>query len=257
MKNFFINLWNKLFGPKESAPQTKPTPKPIPVETKPIEVPTNEKPGAIADFKFVDSSHHHPAFDVKAYAAESKLLLNKTTQGLSMVDSTHSKRQKLCKENGVTYGGYHFYECRKSWKDQLSHYIKNHGEFVIGPIIDFETWQNNQDMADLKKEIENLWLMLLEAEKITGKKAIIYAGYHVLVALKLPEKFSRFIFWVPRYASSIGALPAPCTKENLMAWQYTESGSFPGFKGGNDVNIYYGKTNLLEAVHLLTNPLTG
>lgn len=209
----------------------------------PVEVPS-ENNGEIADFKFVDSSHHHPDFDVKKY--DSKLLINKTSQGLSMIDSTHAKRQKLCKDNGIIYGGYHFYECNRSWKDQLNHYIKTHGEFVIGPIIDFETWSGNQEMSDLKKEIENLYSMLIEAEKITGKKAIIYAGYHVLVALQLPSKFSRFIFWVPRYASSIGKLPTPCTVENLMAWQFTESGKFPGFKGGNDVNLYYGKVNLLN-----------
>ena len=226
----------------------------VPVEKNPIDEALENFPkpldpigkGSIPDFKFVDSSHHHPDFDVVAYAKASRLLLNKTTQGLSMVDRTHPKRQALCKENGVTYGGYHFYECNRSWKAQLDHYIKNHGEFAIGPIIDFETWDGNQTMTDLKKEIENLWLMLLEAEKITGKKAIIYAGYHVLVALMLPEKFSRFIFWVPRYASAIGKLPPPCNESNLMAWQFTESGKFAGMgSGGNDVNVYYGNVNLL------------
>lgn len=233
--------------PEPAKPKPPVVVKPVEVkpDPKPIEIPSGNR-GEIADFKFVDSSHHHPSFDPKEYAKVCKLFLNKTSQGLGMVDSTHSKRQKLCKENGIVYGGYHFFECGRSWKDQLNHYIKTHGEFVIGPIIDFETWDGHQDMNDLKREIENLYLMLLEAEKITGKRAIIYAGYHVLVALKLPEKFSRFIFWVPRYAGSIGALPAPCTKENLFAWQFTDKGTFPGMGGTNDVNIYYGKVNLLN-----------
>lgn len=248
-------MWAKiiafLFGKKKESSSPKPVEptlptKPIEEIPAPVEVPTQPVKKSIPDFKFVDSSHHHPAFDVKEYAKVCKLLLNKTTQGLSMVDMTHAKRQKLCKENGIVYGGYHFFECGKSWKDQLNHYIKNHGEFVINPIIDFETWDGHQTMNDLKKEIENLYLMLLEAEKITGKTAIIYAGYHVLVALKLPAKFSRFIFWVPRYAGAIGKLPAPCTEENLMSWQFTDDGKFPGFTGGNDVNIYYGQTNLLN-----------
>ena len=33
-----------------------------------------------------------------------------------------------------------------------------------------------------------------------------------------------------------------------MGWQFTEDGLFPGFKGGNDVNIYYGKNNKLNLV---------
>lgn len=236
------NLFKK--SPVATQPEVE-QPVETPSDPKPVE-PPQESHGEIADFKFVDSSHHHPDFDAVAYAKVSKLLINKTSQGLGMVDSTHAKRQKLCKENGIIYGGYHFYECKKSWKDQLNHYIKTHGEFVIGPIIDFETWSGRQEMSDLKKEIENFYSMLIEAERITGKTAIIYAGYHVLVALKLPEKFSRFIFWVPRYASNIGKLPAPCTIQNLMAWQFTESGKFAGFKGENDVNLYYGKVNLLN-----------
>jgi lysozyme len=249
VKKFFINLWRKLTGGSKPAPKPPVVEAPKPVEETPAPKPVEQPPvkhGEIANFEFVDSSHHHPDFDPVAYARESRLFLNKTSQGLSMVDRTHSVRQKLCKENGIVYGGYHFFECKRSWKDQLNHYIKAHGEFLIGPIIDFETWDGHQDMEDLRKEIENLYQVLLEAERITGKRAIIYAGYHVLVALKLPEKFSRFIFWVPRYAGAIGKLPAPCTEENLMGWQFTESGKFPGLKGGNDVNIYYGKVNLLE-----------
>jgi GH25 family lysozyme M1 (1,4-beta-N-acetylmuramidase) len=216
---------------------------------KPAPLPSDHpgKPREIADFKFVDSSHHHPEFDVKAYAKASKLLINKTSQGTKMIDSTHAKRQRLCKESGVIYGGYHFFETSKNWKDQLDHYMKAHGEFFIGPILDFETWDGGgQTMTELKKNIENAWEWMIEAEKRTGKKCILYAGYHVLVALQLPKKFERFIFWVPRYSSSIGKLPPPCNESNLMAWQFTESGEFAGFKGGNDVNIYYGKVNLLE-----------
>lgn len=241
--------WLKSLFKKDNSPK-------VPIEKNPIDEAVNiPKPldpigsgsvKEIANFNFVDSSHHHPDFDVKAYAKVCKLLLNKTSQGTNMIDATHAKRQKLCKENGVVYGGYHFYETGKNWKDQLDHYMKAHGEFVIGPILDFETWEGGgQSMSDLKKNIENAYEWMIEAEKRTGKRCILYAGYHVLVALQLPKKFDRFIFWVPRYASSIGKLPPPCNESNLMAWQFTESGKFAGFKGGNDVNIYYGKVNLL------------
>ena len=248
-----MKLWNwlKSLFKKDNSPK-------VPIEKNPIDAAieaSRPKPidpigsgskKEIADFKFVDSSHHHPDFDIKAYAKASKLLINKTTQGTSVIDATHAKRQKLCKENGVIYGGYHFYETNRGWKPQLEHYLKAHGEFTIGPILDFETWEKGgQMMSDLRENIENAWEWMIEAEKRTGKRCILYAGYHVLVALRLPKKFDRFIFWVPRYASSIGKLPPPCNESNLMAWQFTESGKFAGFKGGNDVNIYYGKVNLL------------
>jgi GH25 family lysozyme M1 (1,4-beta-N-acetylmuramidase) len=221
-------------------------PTPSPVEIPPVKLPETfplEDIEPIKDFRFVDSSHHHPEFDVKKYP--SKLLINKTSQGTTMVDRTHKERQKLCKENGIIYGGYHFYETKKHWKDQLNHYLKAHGEFAMNPILDFETWEGNQDMSDLRANIENAYQWMIEAEQVTGKRCILYAGYHVLVGLSLPLKFERFIFWVPRYANAIGKLPPPCTEKNLMAWQYTESGAFGGFKGGNDVNLYFGKVNLL------------
>lgn len=242
-------MWNivKLFFKRLLGSKPVPTPSkpveipPVSSETEPV-TPSNNNP--IEDFMFVDSSHHHSYFDVTKYP--SKLLINKTSQGVSMVDRTHKERQKLCKEHGITYGGYHFYETDKHWEDQLNHYLSAHGDFAMNPIVDFETWDKHQDMNDLKANIENLYQWMIEAERITGKTCVLYAGYHVLVALKLPKKFERFIFWVPRYAKSLGDLPAPCTKENLMAWQFTETGSFAGFKNGNDINQYYGKVNLLN-----------
>lgn len=245
-----MKLWNwikNLLKKEDKAPVVIVSPEPslpeVPTQEEVDNFPSKKE---IADFKFVDSSHHHPDFDVTKYPAN--LLINKATQGSAMIDRTFAKRAEICKKSGIFYTGYHFFECKVHWKTQLEHYLKvMSGANCDGnPILDFETWDKNQDMNDLKGNIENAYQWMVEAEKATGKTCILYAGYHVLKALNLPEKFKRFPVWIPRYSSSLGEIPAPYDKKSIMAWQFTESGQFHGFKGGNDVNIYYGKNNHLN-----------
>lgn len=246
-------MWNWIkklfgFGKKAEAKPVEKNPideaieaqKPAPLPSGPI----GEK-RAIPDFKFVDSSHHHKQFDVKAYAKGCKLFINKATQGNSFVDSTHVARKKLCKENGITYLGYHFYECTKDWKSQWDHYSKVHGEFIGPAILDYELSGGNT-MSQLRDKIEESYLWLCEAEKVTGKTPIVYIGYSLAKELKLPAKFKRFPLWVPRYANALGTIPSPWSEENMFAWQFTESGAFPGMGPSNDVNVYYGKANVLN-----------
>ena len=199
----------------------------------------------IADFRFVDSSHHHSIFDIKAYSKACRLLINKCTQGTGFVDSTHKSRQKACKENGVLYGGYHFYECSKDPIEQAQFYFKTHGEFVIPPILDYELL-SGQDESVLRKHKENAFKFMVEIERLTGKKPWIYTGYSLAKEINFEEKWGQFFLWVPRYSSSLGAIPAPWNEKTLAAWQFTESGVFPGFRSSNDVNIYYGKVNALN-----------
>lgn len=248
MKNFFKNLWKKIFKTKEPSapvPTPKPTPKPIPVEPAPAPIPTPTKPGVIADFKFVDSSHHHPEFDPKKYTAP--FLSNKCTQGTTFVDRTHAPRKKLCAENNIKYSGYHFYECRRDPIEQANFYIKTHGEFTCPPQVDFETEERylKQDETSLFLAKEDLYTCLLHLEAVTGKTPWLYVNYGAAGRLKFDKKFGRFLVWFARYNTTLGPIPAPWTAETTAAWQYTESEKFPGFQGGNDVNIYYGKVNAL------------
>ncbi len=220
---------------KPSVPEVKPDP-------KPIEVPQG-KPGEIADFKFVDSSHHHAAFEPEKYKAP--ILSNKCTQGTSFVDSTHSKRKNLCAQHGIKYSGYHFFECNKDPIAQVEHYMKTHGNFILPPQVDYET-TTGQTESDLLKGKENLYIMLCELEKRTGMTPWIYVNYGAAGRLKFDAKFGRFPAWFARYNSFLGPIPAPWTEATTGAWQFTESDPFPGFPGKNDVNIYYGKANVLN-----------
>ena len=235
MKNFFRNLWTNIF----KAPSN---PKPVSVEVKPPQTTIEKR--SIPDFKFVDSSHHHPDFDPEKYPAP--FLSNKCTQGITFVDKTHSGRKKLCAEKGIKYSGYHFYECRRDPIEQAKFYLKNHGEFTCPPQVDFETSESiKQDDTALFLAKEDLYTCLLHLETITGKTPWLYLNYGAAGRLKFDKKFARFPVWFARYNTVLGVIPAPWTVETVAAWQYTESGEFSGFKGGNDVSIYFGKVNAL------------
>lgn len=257
MRDFFMNIFKKLFGKKKKAPTpvvVKPIdpPAPGPVVVKPIDPPTEpEEPTKerreIPDFKFVDTSHHHPFFDPKKYPAP--ILSNKCTQGNTFVDKTFAERKKLCAEHGIKYSGYHFYECKIDPIKQVDHYLKTHGPFELPPQVDFETYKTNtssQTEADLMADKEDLYTLLCEIEKRTGKTPWLYVNYSAAGRLKFDKKFGRFPVWFARYNSTLGTIPFPWSEETTAAWQYTESGTFGGFSGGNDVNIYFGKVNVLN-----------
>lgn len=246
MKKFFKRLWYRIFHPKTPAitPTTPEVPDvEVPEIPKPVEQP-QESHGEIADFKFVDSSHHHPYFDPKAYTAP--ILSNKCTQGGSFVDKTHANRKKLCEDNGIGYSGYHFYECRIDPIIQAQFYVKTHGTFTLPPQVDFETADKVQTEADLYADKEDLYKCLCEIERLTGMTPWLYLNYGAAKRLKFSAKFGIFFAWFARYNSFLGEIPLPWTAETTAAWQYTEKGAFAGFNGGNDVNIYYGKVNALN-----------
>jgi len=244
----FFSQWGT--QPESSTPVppvvTPELPKPYEPEV-PKPVPPIKETREIPDFKFVDSSHHHPYVDPKKYKAP--FLSHKCTQGTAMVDSKWATTKKICKDNNIPLSGYMFYECKQNWLQQVEHYMKTHGSFELPAQVDYETYKtkySEQTEADLMKDKEELYLVLCELEKRTGMTPWLYVNYGAAGRLKFDPKFARFPVWFARYNSFLGPIPAPWTTETTAAWQFTEEGSFPGFPDGNDVNIYFGKVNVLN-----------
>ena len=222
--------------PKEPMPEI-----PTPEEVK--DFPKKE----IEDFQFVDSSHYHDYVDPRKYKAP--ILSHKCTQGTGMIDDKWAKTKVICAENKIKLSGYHFYECKQDWKKQVEHYLKTHGTFELPPQVDYETYKtksSEQTEADLIKDKEELYLLLCELEKRTGMTPCLYLNYSAAGRMNFDKKFARFPVWLARYNNTLGKIPLPWNDQQVLAWQFTETGIFPGFPPGNDVNIYYGKNNLLK-----------
>ena len=204
----------------------------------------NPKPTKEWDRFFADISHHEPDFNAKTY--NSIFLINKCSDGITFVDKTHAKRKKECAENGIKYGGYHFFQCRRDPIAQAEHYVKTHGSFDLLPIIDFEK-DKDQNEADLAKEKENLFKCCMRVKELTGKTPVIYSYKSLLDGLKLDPKFAQFPLWLARYSNTMGSVPAPWDSKTILAWQYSDGGetfkhstypnSFTGI-GNCDSNLY-------------------
>jgi lysozyme len=202
------------------------------------------------DCLFADISHWERDFDAKKY--DKKILVNKCTDGRTYVDKTHAPRKKECADAGILYGGYHFFQCDSDIEEQVNHYLKTHGEFLLPPIVDFEK-DKNQDEHDLKDHIPQLLEMLTLLEKKTGKIPIIYSYFSLIRFLKLPKEFARYPLWIARYSERLGVVPAPWNEKTVLAWQYGDgkvgSSKFPMSYSGIgrcDGNIYFKENDLLR-----------
>jgi len=201
------------------------------------------------DCLFADISHWEPHFDVKKY--NCKILINKCTDGTSFIDKTHAKRKKECEENGIIYGGYHFFQCDIDIIAQADHYIKTHGTFAMPPIVDFEK-DKDQDEQALKRNLKNCLKMMKYIEKITGKTPIFYSYVGLLNSIRPDSDFKRFPLWIARYNKTLGPIPTPWDEKDVFAWQYGDGknpapyqNSYSGI-GFCDGNIYNKENDVLR-----------
>lgn len=192
------------------------------------------------DGKFADISHWEPNLNISKY--DYPILLNKCSDGINFVDKTHAVRKKLCKENGILYGGYHFYQCGIDPEKQATFYIISHGNFEINPILDFETDRDQND-KDLKNEKENCLKFLNYVKELTGKTPIIYTGLALAKFLTLDERFAEFPLWIAAYRSTQPLPPSPW--KDMFAWQYSDNDTMKGI-GRCDSNIYNKKMDLFN-----------
>lgn len=248
------SLINKIISIISSVFKSKPAPVVVKVPSQPPlpEIPTQSEvdnfpnKSTIEDFKFSDISHYEDNFDVKRYTAmKYRLLLHKTTQGKSFVDDKHAARKLLCENNGLIYGGYHFYQCYQDPIRQAQFYVETHGNFAMNPILDYEKESGKQDEKDLTAEMENAYLFMCEIERLTGKTPIFYSYVSLLNTLKMDPKWARFPLWIARYNSVLGPVPSPWSENKVFAWQYSDAAPYDGI-GNCDGNIYYGKNNILK-----------
>lgn len=227
--------------PTKKPIQDKPLDIPQPIQLKPADNPKRSQKIDV-DFHFADGSHHHPQFNVTEYPAP--LFINKCTEGTSFVDRTHADRKLICENEGIIYGGYHFFRTNRDWKEQCDFYLNTHGPFSMPPIIDYETTKG-QNESDLMEHKSELLLSLQYLEKATGMTPIVYLNYSAAKRLKFSDEFGKYPAWFARYNKTLGAIPAPWTPETTFAWQFTETGEFSGLKPG-DVNVYYAKSKVLK-----------
>src|SRR5512140_1716950 len=104
-----------------------------------------------------DGSRYRPIVDIQAaIAAGLGAVLYKATQGTSYVDPTYAAAKKLCLDNGILFGAYHFIESGNI-KAQAAHFVS-----VVQPAdnmaiaLDWEEYANGTEAAEWVQHIHDL-----------------------------------------------------------------------------------------------------
>ena len=203
-------------------------------------------PGAAAALRYpiqgIDISRWQGEIDWAAVKrAGTRFVFMKATDGGDYVDPSFQRNWEGARRAGIARGAYHFtYWCRPA-QEQAAWFrqqIPNDPD-ALPPVLDVE-WngQSRSCPGKIDPELarEKIKLMLVELERLTGKKPIIYTDitFHKDV---LEGRFNEYPYWIRSTAS----LPEARYENRPWAfWQFTTTGRVPGIKGDVDRNAFYG-----------------
>lgn len=189
----------------------------------------------MAQLEGIDISHYQAGLSIAK--ADPDFAIMKATDGTWMVDDHCDGFVQQCKKNGTLYGVYHFWQGSPS--SEADFFVKNVsgyvGEAVL--VLDFEGSQATS-VSEAKAWLDRVY------DK-TGVRPLIYMSQSVTNEFNWSSVSKDYALWVARYGSSsygsTGAWKAPAM------WQYTSSGSVPGYSGNVDKNHFYGDKNAWAA----------
>ena len=188
--------------------------------------------------KGVDLSHHNPILNWNLMREENiYFAYMKATEGTSHLDRNYIYNYDLARNANIKVGTYHFYSFGISGKDQFTHFKNtakvNKGDLL--PAIDVEHSPTNLYSKDDK------YMKLVISElKVLENEFLNYYGIHPVIytnrdcyKLYIKNNFPDNIIWM----CDLQAPPSD-KLENWRIWQFTHTGSLPGFDGDFDLNYY-------------------
>lgn len=180
----------------------------------------------------IDISHHQDVIDWEQFKTHNDSTIQfvycKVTEGLELIDRQWQNNHKSLYVLKIPHGGYHFFRPKVSAEIQAKHFLANykHTENELPPALDVET--EGRSDAEL---ISNMKIWLAMVEVATGKRPIIYTSYH-FYSTKFKDQFPNHKFWVANYSNKSHRF----LDEQIIHWQFSESGKIPGIKGFVDLN---------------------
>ena len=154
----------------------------------------------------------------------------KATEGKDHKDREWKyNREQLIKKN-IKHGAYHFFRPETDPLEQFNHFLKQYQprETDLAPVLDVEVEAISDQVL-----IENMKVFLVEVEKRTGKRPIIYTSYH-FYRTKFKNQFKDYKFWIAAYSETF-ILPID---KRILYWQFTDKGDLPFHKNVKvDLNV--------------------
>ncbi len=150
----------------------------------------------------------------------------KTSGKPALDDNLHDYNIAELKKAGIICGDYYYFHPSAGASKQARHYaaIRARNEPDLPPVVDVED-SDAMKPADVSKQ---LLAFVLELAKATARQPIIYSRNGFLVnQCADPDWPAGTLFWIARYASSIGSL-SPKIEPHVVLWQYTDKLKLPG-----------------------------
>ncbi|VUG06175.1 Lysozyme M1 [Paenibacillus polymyxa] len=197
----------------------------------------------------IDVSRYQGNIDWKAVKAEGiSFAFIKASQGQRYVDPTFITNAKGVRAAGILLGAYHFVdainvEAARAEARHFAEVLKQVGggtALDLPPVMDYE---NNP--GNLSKTLISAVALafLLELERLTGRKPIIYTGN--AFATNFNASLGGYKLWIARYSDT--RVPSDTvTWKRWDIWQYSDSGKVAGIKGNVDMNEFDGTTDELR-----------
>ncbi|MCP3746686.1 GH25 family lysozyme [Paenibacillus sp. A3M_27_13] len=197
----------------------------------------------------INVSRYQGKIDWKAVKADGvSFAFIKASQGQHYVDPTFTTNAKGARAAGVLLGAYHFVdaisvEAAKAEARHFAEVLEQVGggkTLDLPPVMDYE---NNP--GNLSKTLISAVALafLLELERLTGRKPIIYTGN--AFAANFNASLGGYPLWIARYSDT--RVPSDTvTWKRWDIWQYSDSGKVAGIKGNADLNVFDGSADQLR-----------
>jgi lysozyme len=183
----------------------------------------------------IDVSHHQGTI------AWEELLLDKgfdtiidfvyckVTEGSDHLDTKWSVNREKLNELGVLNGAYHYFSTKTAPRPQAAFFLEqwDEREIDLPPALDVE--EEGFSDEDL---IAKMRIWLTEVERVSGRRPIIYTSLH-FYETKFRNQFPGYKFWIAAYSRE----PQYMTDQDVIHWQFSESGKLPGIEEKVDVNV--------------------
>ncbi|BDX05510.1 hypothetical protein MACH26_10310 [Planctobacterium marinum] len=157
-----------------------------------------------------------------------QFVYHKATDGITWRDPMFDKNLQSLSALKVDIGAYHFFEAEDDPQKQAQNFLNTiKGKpLTLAPMVDVETTKN-QTSGQIKQRLKT-WLEVVQ--KATGCTPIIYS-YKDFWQDNIDPQFNYYPFWLADYSAT---MDAPEGVENLIIWQYSETGQVPGIRGNVD-----------------------
>ncbi|MDN4079614.1 GH25 family lysozyme [Paenibacillus polymyxa] len=197
----------------------------------------------------IDVSRYQGKIDWKAVKADGiSFDFIKASQGHRYIDPTFTANAKGARAAGVLLGAYHFVDATnvEAAKAEARHFAEvleqvGGGKTLdLPPVMDYE---NNPGKLSKTLISAVALAFLLELERITGRKPIIYTGN--AFATNFNASLGGYPLWIARYSET--RVPSDTvTWKRWDIWQYSDSGKVAGIIGNVDMNEYDGTADELR-----------